>query len=214
MGMYCSGPDFFYRNGEAIPKDEVYDRIKAGTLAADKELFDSLDSDFSRAMLAGNGKVSKRDFEAWMELDKYPLYWEALIALLLTDAEYAQKFLNWDYIRSAAEPDEWLSFLRDLPQYADEADWETLNRYGNPRSWRSLLETRPELAKYRRKRNGHAETTLEEFKRTVYEHLTGELKFPVEDADIVMEANETSLPEFFAEEYSAADAAVCMAYNW
>ena len=111
MGMYCSGPDFFYRNGEAIPKDEVYDRIEAGTLAADKELFDSLDSDFSRAMLAGKGKVSKRDFEAWMELDKYPLYWEAQIALLLTDPEYAQKFLNWDYIRSAAEPDEWLSFL-------------------------------------------------------------------------------------------------------
>ena len=149
MDMYCSGPDFFRRNGELIPKSEVYDRIEAGTLAADKELFDSLDSDFSRAMLAGKGKVSKRDFEKWMELDKFPqsLYWEAQIALLLTDAEYAQKFLDWDYIRSAAEPDEWLSFLRDLPEYAAEADWEKLNAEGAPSSWRKLLEVRPELGK-------------------------------------------------------------------
>ena len=151
MDMYCSGPDFFRRNGEIIPKSEVYDRIKAGTLAADKELFDSLDSDFSRAMLAGEGKVSKRDFEAWMELEKYPLYWEAQIALLLTDAEYARKFLDWDYIRSAAEPDEWLSFLRDLPEYADEADWDKLALEGDAGAWQKLLKVRPEFTERWRK---------------------------------------------------------------
>lgn len=194
MDMYCSGPDFFRRNGELIPKSEVYDRIEAGTLTADKELFDSLDSDFSRAMLAGKGKVSKRDFEKWMELDKFPqsLYWEAQIALLLTDAEYAQKFLDWDYIRSAAEPDEWLSFLRDLPEYAAEADWEKLNAEGAPSSWRKLLEIRPELGKYRRKRKGHEETTLDEYKRAIYEHPTGELKFPAGDADIAPTAPPSS----------------------
>ena len=212
--MYCPGPDFFRRNGEIIPKGEVYERIEAGTLAADKELFASLPGDFFRALLAGEGKVSKRDFEKWMEVDKYSLYWEAQIALLLTDEEYAQKFIDWEYIRSAAEPQEWLSFLRDLPQYAAEADWDKLNAEGAPSSWRALLEVRPELAKYRRKQKGHAETTLEEYKRAIYEHLTGELKFPVEDADIVMEVNDKFLPEFFAEEYSAADAAVCMAHNW
>ena len=211
MDMYCSGPDFFRRNGEIIPKGEVYDRIEAGTLAADKELFDSLEGDFFRAMLAGKGKVSKRDFEAWMELDKYPLYWEAQIALLLTDPEYAQKFVDWDDIRAGASAGEWLSFLRDLPEYAAEADWEKLNAEGTPSSWRKLLEIRPELGKYRRKRKGHAETTLAEYKRAIYEHLTGELKFPAGDADIVMEENEGSLPEFFADGYSAADAAVCMA---
>ena len=214
MDMYCSGPDFFRRNGEIIPKGEVYDRIEAGTLAADKELFDALPGDFFRALLAGRGKVAKRDFEKWMEVDQHPLCWEAQIALLMTDKEYARKFVDWDCIRSAAEPDEWLSFLRDLPEYADEADWGKLNAEGAPSSWRALLEVRPELAKYRRKRNGHAETTLDEYKLAIYEYLTGELKFPVADADIVMEANEKSLPEFFAEDYSAAEAAFYLAHNW
>ena len=182
--------------------------------AIDEARFKALPDDFTRVLLAGRGKVSKRDFEKWMEVDLYPLCWEAQIALLLTDEEYAQKFLDWDYIRSAAEPHEWLSFLRDLPQYAAEADWDKLNAEGPPSSWRALLEVRPELAKYRRKQKGHAETTLEDFRRAIYEHLTGELKFPVEDAAIVMEVNDKFLPEFFAEEYSAADAAVCMAHNW
>ena len=182
--------------------------------AIDEARFKALPDDFTRALLAGKGKVSKRDFEKWMEVDQYPLCWEAQIALLLTDEEYARKFVDWECIRSAAEPHEWLSFLRDLPQYAAEADWDKLNAGGAPSSWRALLEVRPELARYRRKRNGHAETTLEEYKLAVYEHLTGELKFPVADADIVMEANEKSLPEFFAEDYSAAEAAFCMAHNW
>ena len=146
-----SPPDFFYRNGEAIPADEVWKRVDAGTLAVDEALFDSLEGDFFRAMLAGEGKVSKADFEKWMETDRFPLYWEAQIALLLTDPEYAQKFVDWEYIRSAAEANEWLSFLRDLPEYADEADWDKLALEGDALAWRELLKVRPEFAeRYRR----------------------------------------------------------------
>ena len=141
----ASSPEFFWRNGEAIPKNEVYDRVEAGTLAADKALFDSLDGDFFRALLTGKGKVSKRDFESWMEVDRFPLHWEAQIALLLTDAEYARKFLDWDYIRSAAEADDWLSFLRDLAEYADEADWDKLACEGDAVAWMELLKVCPEL---------------------------------------------------------------------
>ena len=138
-------PEFFWRGGEAIPTYDVYARLDAGTLVADKALFDSLDGDFYRALLAGRGRVDKADFEKWMEVDKYPLCWEAQIALLLTDEEYAKKFVDWDYIRSAAEPDEWLSFLRDLPQYADEADWDKLACEGDAVTWRNLLKVRPEF---------------------------------------------------------------------
>lgn len=146
-----SPPDFFYRNGEAIPKSEVRKRVEAGTLAVDEALFDSLEGDFFRAELAGEGKISKSDFEKWMEVDKFPLHWEAQIALLLTDPEYAKKFVDWEYIRSAAEPDEWLSFLRDLPEYADEADWDKLALEGDAESWQRLLKVRPEFAeRYRR----------------------------------------------------------------
>ena len=167
----ASSPDFFWRGGEIIPKGEVCDRIEAGTLAVDEALFDALPDDFTRALLAGEGKVSKRDFEAWMEVDKYPLYWEAQIALLLTDAEYAQKFLDWDYIRSAAEPDEWLSFLRDLPQYADEADWDKLALEGDAESWQRLLKVRPEFAE--RWRQGMAKKYADEAHRHLLKKYYG-----------------------------------------
>ena len=62
--------------------------------------------------------------------------------------EYGRKFVNWDYIREAAEPDEWLSFLRDLPQYAAEADWKKLASEGSKESLQALLALRPELEKY------------------------------------------------------------------
>ena len=159
----ASSPDFFWRGGEAIPKNELRERIEAGTLAVDKTVFDALPDDFTRALLTGKGKVAKRDFEAWMEVDKYPLYWEAQIALLLTDAEYAQKFLNWDYIRSAAEPDEWLSFLRDLPEYAGEADWDKLALEGDAGAWQKLLKVRPEFTECWRK--GMAKKYADESRR-------------------------------------------------
>ena len=119
--------------------------LDAGTLVADKALFDSLDGDFYRALLAGRGRVDKSDFEKWMEVDKHPLCREAQIALLLSDDEYAKKFVDWDHIRSAAEADEWLSFLRDLPQYADEADWDKLALEGDSVAWRELVKVRPEF---------------------------------------------------------------------
>ena len=166
-----SAPDFFWRGGEAIPKNEVCDRIAAGTLAVDEALFDALPDDFTRALLTGKGKVSKSDFEKWMEVDKFPLYWEAQIALLLTDAEYAKKFVDWDCIRSAAEPDEWLSFLRDLPEYADEADWDQLALEGDAGAWQKLLKVRPEFTE--RWRKGMAKKYADEAHRHLLEKYYG-----------------------------------------
>ena len=167
----ASSPEFFWRNGEVIPKREVRDRIETGTLAVDKALFDALPDDFTRALLTGKGKVAKRDFEKWMEVDKFPLYWEAQIALLLTDAEYARKFVDWDCIRSAAEPDEWLSFLRDLPEYADEADWDKLALEGDAGAWQKLLKVRPEFIE--RWRKGMAKKYADEAHRHLLEKYYG-----------------------------------------
>ena len=167
----ASSPDFFWRGGEAIPKTEVHDRIEAGTLAVDEAIFNALPDDFTRALLTGKGKVAKTDFEKWMEVDKFPLYWEAQIALLLTDAEYTQKFLDWDYIRSAAEPDEWLSFLRDLPQYAGEADWDKLALEGSAESWQKLLKVRPEFTE--RWRKGMAKKYADDAHRHLLEKYYG-----------------------------------------
>ena len=156
----ASSPEFFWRNGGAVPRNELRARLEAGTLAADEAIFDALPDDFTRALLTGKGKVSKRDFEKWMEVDEFPLCWEAQIALLLTDAEYAQKFLDWDCIRSAAEPDEWLSFLRDLPECADEADWDKLAMEGDAEAWQKLLKVRPEFTE--RWRRGMAKKYADE----------------------------------------------------
>jgi hypothetical protein len=105
-----------------------------------------LPGDFYRAQLVVNGKISKEDFESLTDPEE--LYWEGQIVLLIGDEEYGKKFVNWDYIRETAEPDEWLAFLRDLPQYACEADWKKLAEEGSKESLQSLLAVRPELEKY------------------------------------------------------------------
>ena len=72
---------------------ELLKKLSADTaeeLTIDEALFKALPDDFTRARLAGEGKVSKRDFEKWMDVDRYPLHWEAQIALLLTDEELDQ----------------------------------------------------------------------------------------------------------------------------
>lgn len=219
-------PDFIFRNGEAIPKTELRDRIESGTLAVDRTVFDSLGGDFFRALLAGRGKVSKRDFEEWMEVDKFPLYWEAQIALLLTDPEYAQKFVDWDDIRAGASADEWLSFLRDLPEYADEADWEMLNLRGSDDAWERLLAVRPELAGYRRRpespvRRPYAPhdgppraKDLEEYKRRIYKHLTEALHWSPEVAkDRMAGYGDADFQEFYDRGYDEVVAATMVVYN-
>lgn len=134
---------FICRDGKVIKRSDIFDCIMNDTLECDKGCFDMLPGDFYRAQLVVNGKVSKEDFESWT--DPAELYWEGQIVLLTGDEEYGKKFVVWDYIRNAAEPDEWLSFLRDLPQYAHEADWDKLIKEGSKSCWEALLDAHPEF---------------------------------------------------------------------
>ena len=135
--------DFIYRDGQVIDRSDIFDRIMDDTLECDKGCFDMLPGDFYRAQLVVNGKVSKEDFEEW--INPAELYWEAQIVLLIGDEEYGKTVVDWDYIRDAADPNEWLSFLRDLPQYAQEADWEMLRNEGSEANWQDLLAVHPEF---------------------------------------------------------------------
>ena len=135
--------DFIYRDGKIIDRNDIFDRIMDDTLECDKGCFDMLPGDFFRAELVANGKVSKADFESWV--NPAELYWDAQIALLIGDEEYGKKFADWDYIREAASANEWLSFLRDLPRYADKADWDKLFNEGHYSSWKALADARPEF---------------------------------------------------------------------
>ena len=131
---------------ETLDSRQLLEQIENGSIVVDREIFDALPGDFFRAQMAAEGKISKQDFEAWIG-DMRSLHWEGQIELLIDDEEYGRKFVDWDYIREAAEPEEWLSFLRDLPQYADEADWDKLIREGSDASWQRLYEVQPELVK-------------------------------------------------------------------
>ena len=143
--------DFIYRDGKVIYRNDIFDRVMDDTLECDKGCFDMLPGDFYRAQLVVNGKVSKEEFESWV--NPAELYWDAQIALLIGDEEYGKKFVDWDYIRKAASANEWLSFLRDLPQYADKADWDKLFNEGHNRSWKALVDARPEFqAKYQERK--------------------------------------------------------------
>ena len=137
--------EFIYRDGKVIGRRDIFARIMDDTLECDKGCFDLLPGDFYRAELVVKGKVSKEDFESWQ--DPAEMYWEGQIALLIGDEKYGQKFVDWEYIRDAAEADEWLSFLRDLPQYAGEADWDKLVKEGSNASWEALAAVRPEFQK-------------------------------------------------------------------
>ena len=131
---------------ETLDSRQLLEQIENGSIVVDREIFDALPGDFFRAQMAAEGKINKQDFEAWIG-DMRSLHWEGQIELLIDDEEYGRKFVDWDYIREAAEPEEWLSFLRDLPQYADEADWDKLIREGSDASWQRLYEVQPELVK-------------------------------------------------------------------
>ena len=134
---------FIFRDGKVIERSDIFNQIMAGCLEADKGCFDMLPGDFYRAELVVNGKISKEDFERW--INPAEMYWEGQIALLAGDEEYGRKFVDWNDIRDGAEADEWLSFLRELPQYAVEADWEKLIKEGSKSSWEALLNARPEF---------------------------------------------------------------------
>ncbi len=158
--------EFIYRDGHVIARSSIYDRIMDDTIECDKGAFDMLPGDFYRAELVTAGKVSKEDFENW--LDPAELCWDGQIALLIGDEEYGKKFVDWDYIREAAEANEWLSFLRDLPRYADQADWDKLFKEGHYRSWKALADARPEFQAKFQERNAYSKKIMTKYTYTTF----------------------------------------------
>ena len=125
-----------------------------------------LPGDFYRVGLLTGGKISKEDFTVW--LNPAELYWDAQIALLIGDEEYGRTLVDWDYIREAAEPNDWLSFLRYLPQYADHADWDKLIREGSQASWQALSDVRPEFKDKYEAQKVYREKTLKKYTKHLY----------------------------------------------
>ena len=158
--------EFIYRNGEVIKRDEIFDRIMAGTLEADKGCFDMLPGDFYRAELFINGKVGQEDFENWV--NPHELYWEAQTALLAGNKEYGEKFVDWERMRNDADPDEWLAFLRAMPRYADKADWDKLIREGSNASWQDLVDARPEFLDKFQERKIYQKKIMTKYTCTTY----------------------------------------------
>ena len=158
--------EFIYRDGKVIDRNDIFDRIMDDTLECDKGCFDMLPGDFYRAELVVNGKVSKEDFESW--INPADLYWEAQIALLIGDEEYGKKFADWDYIREAASANEWLSFLRDLPQYADKADWNKLFNEGHYESWEALVKARPKFQAKFQERKAYCKKIMTKYTYHLY----------------------------------------------
>ena len=158
--------EFICRGGKVIARSDIFERIMDDTIECDKGCFDMLPGDFYRAELVVNGKVSKEDFETW--LNPAEMHWEAQIALLIGDEEYGRKFVDWDYIRDAADADEWLSFLRDLPQYADEADWDKLIKEGRKSSWEALVSVRSEFKDKYQEWNAHWDKIVKKYTYTTY----------------------------------------------
>ena len=158
--------EFIYRGGKVIARNDIFDSIMNDTLECDKGCFDMLPGDFYRAELVVNGKISKPDFESWIIPGE--LHWEGQIALLIGDEEYGKKFVDWDYIRDTASANEWLSFLRDLPQYADKADWNKLFKEGDFRSWKALADARPEFQVKFQERNAYCEKIMTKYTYTTY----------------------------------------------
>lgn len=158
--------EFIYRDGKVIDRGDIFDRIMDDTIECDKGCFDMLPGDFYRAELVVNGKVSKADFESWV--NPAELYWDAQIALLIGDEEYGKKFADWDYIREAASANEWLSFLRDLPQYADKADWDKLFNEGSSSSWKALADARLEFREKFYERESYCRKMMQKYTNNIF----------------------------------------------
>ena len=155
-----------YRDGKVIDRKEIFDSIMSDSLECDKGCFDMLPGDYYRAELVVNGKVSKEDFENWVIPAE--LHWEGQIALLIGDEEYGKTFVDWDYIREAASANEWLSFLRDLPQYADKANWDKLFREGHYKSWEALVKARPEFQAKFQEREAYCKKIMTKYTNTTF----------------------------------------------
>lgn len=145
---------FIYRNKRVIPRADIYDEIMQGTLEVDKGILDMLPGDYYRAMLVVNNKISKDEFSQYINKDEF--HYEGQITLLIYDEEYGKQFVDWSYIREYATADEWLSFLRDIPQYAHECNWNKVIKEGSLDSWRDLIKVCPQfLDKYSQRKEYH-----------------------------------------------------------
>lgn len=158
--------DFIYRDEKVIDRNDIFDRIMDDTLECDKGCFDMLPGDFYRAELVVNSKVSKADFENW--IIPAELHWEGQIALLIGDEEFGKKFVDWEYIRAAAGANDWLSFLRDLPQYSDKADWNKLIKEGSKASWETLVNIRSEFQEKFQERNDYCKKIMKKYTNTTF----------------------------------------------
>jgi AraC-like DNA-binding protein len=109
--------DLIYRDGKVIARNDIFDRIMDNSLECDKGGFDMLAGDSYRAQLVVNGKVSKADFESW--LNPAELYWDAQIALLIGDEEYGKKFA--EEIRSGYVLAFFGELLRSMDLYGPDS---------------------------------------------------------------------------------------------
>jgi hypothetical protein len=157
---------FVYRDGKVIDRNDIFNSIMNDTIECDKGCFDMLLGDYYRAELVVNNKVSKKDFESW--LNPAQLEWDGQIALLIGDEKYGKKFVSWGYIRKAADANSWLSFLRDLPQYADKANWNKLIKEGSKASWKALVKARPEFKEKFEQYETYCKKILQKYTKNFY----------------------------------------------
>ena len=171
--------EFIYRNNKVIPRKDLYDEIMQNNLEVDKGTFDMLLGDYYRAMLVVNNKISKDEFAIYVNKDEF--HYEGQITLLIHDEEYGKQFVDWNYIKACATADEWLSFLRDLPQYGNQADWLTLIKDGSLASWNELIKVCPQFQdKYEEREKYHQKM----MKKYVTDFIPGNLFAACQKDDI------------------------------
>lgn len=112
---------YIYRQGELIPKDEIYARILADKLEADDGCAAMMD-DRQTVDLLLKGKISREDFEEWLSPDGLDA--AAQFALLMGDPEYGQKFARWPYLREFGELSDWNELITKHAQFITEAPAE------------------------------------------------------------------------------------------
>jgi len=157
--------NWLYREGQVIRKEELLSKLMDGSLEADAGCFTLLD-DTSCVELLLKGKVAQEDFEAWTTPDG--IDWRAQLMLLANNEEFGKKFVSWEHIRMYVEPDEWLSFLRDLPRYADKADWNKLIKEGSKASWEALVNARPEFKDKYQQWDDYRKKMLQKYTNTTF----------------------------------------------
>ncbi len=110
--------------------------------------------------------IADKNWDDEMEAikEKYPNLerWQIFILKKLPNvaAELFPRYLEWtkgvkkeakrqerilDIVLESYDGKDWADLLREHPEFADKCDWSKLN----DENWASLLQTQPQLAKYR-----------------------------------------------------------------